>query len=444
METNKRKLPDIAQVTEVKTIDGSAPQNSDGANKKPFTSATKFNVGNNKGSFLAITGVIVAAVLLLVFVLSSKNVPRKKEAAMHKKTPTASASSPVKTSPMSAPGDTAPNTGKSTANMAVSADDVSATQNNTKEVAARQKMATQLAGNVGYNRSPYGGASGYQYGASQQSGGPSQASQNKPLNSVPAFTPPHPDASGHWKPPDYSGTSTPQVAANGYEENTDPHAAAKRYEEEVSKPSLTFVAGHTSDGPGLGSGVGGQARTPITNFGLEPGYHIAARTESVISTGSTAPPIAIIEYSYTRDGHVLIPAGSKVLGRISAANQSGMLTVDFTSMIFPDGTTVPISAVGLDRNLMPIKGIVTGRNRGKEFLVAAMAGLGEGAAMFAGGSNPTGAFSEMDMFQMQAAQNVGNAADMSIQQMMGSEHIVVTVPAGTPIYVTFTKSSEKK
>jgi hypothetical protein len=36
-----------------------------------------------------------------------------------------------------------------------------------------------------------------------------------------------------------------------------------------------------------------------------------------------------------------------------------------------------------------------------------------------------------------AAQNIGQATDMQVQQMQVSEHIIVTVPAGTQVQVTF-------
>jgi hypothetical protein len=41
---------------------------------------------------------------------------------------------------------------------------------------------------------------------------------------------------------------------------------------------------------------------------------------------------------------------------------------------------------------------------------------------------------------MRLADNIGNAGDQQIMQMMTMQHIVVSVPAGTEIYIIFEKS----
>jgi hypothetical protein len=43
--------------------------------------------------------------------------------------------------------------------------------------------------------------------------------------------------------------------------------------------------------------------------------------------------------------------------------------------------------------------------------------------------------------RMQVANNIGNAGDEQIMKMLTLEHIVVSVPAGTEIYVVFEKSA---
>ena len=43
--------------------------------------------------------------------------------------------------------------------------------------------------------------------------------------------------------------------------------------------------------------------------------------------------------------------------------------------------------------------------------------------------------------RMQVANNIGNAGDEQIMRMLTLEHIVVSVPAGTEIYLVFEKAA---
>ena len=43
--------------------------------------------------------------------------------------------------------------------------------------------------------------------------------------------------------------------------------------------------------------------------------------------------------------------------------------------------------------------------------------------------------------RMQVANNIGNAGDEQIMRMLTLEHIVVSVPAGTEIYLVFEKGA---
>ncbi|HEY2467765.1 MAG TPA: TrbI/VirB10 family protein, partial [Terracidiphilus sp.] len=175
---------------------------------------------------------------------------------------------------------------------------------------------------------------------------------------------------------------------------------------------------------------------------LAPGYHVAARLESMATTAVHAPVTAVVEYNYERDGTVLIPAGSRVVGKISQADPSGLVNITFSSIEFPGGETVPIDAVGADMSLQAIKGKVTGKQAGKSMLVRSLAGIGETAAMIVGAPSANGAVSEDDLLRMRVADNMGNASDEQIMRMMTMQHIVVSVPAGTEIYVIFEKSQQ--
>jgi hypothetical protein len=234
-----------------------------------------------------------------------------------------------------------------------------------------------------------------------------------------------PNRQGKWTPPPY-GSDTAQ------NQQTE-----KKAEDALSQPSLVFTAHEQQVAH---SGSVGQTVGP-NNLGLAPGYRVAARLESMASTAVHAPVVAVVEYNYERDGEAIIPAGARVIGKITQADPSGLMNITFSSIEFPDRSSVPIDAVGADMNLQALKGRVTGRQRGKSMLVRSLSGIGETAAMMVGAPNANSAFSEDDLLRMQVANNIGNAGDEQIMQMLTMEHIVVSVPAGTEVYVVFEKSA---
>lgn len=237
-----------------------------------------------------------------------------------------------------------------------------------------------------------------------------------------------PSGDGKWSPPAY-GSSSP-----------NDQQAAKKEDEALSKPSLVFIVHRQSRAPSL-SGV---SMKPVDNLGLAPGFHVAARLETMASTAVHAPVTAIIEYNYEREGQIIIPAGSRAVGKISQADPSGLVNITFSSIEFPGGETVSIDAVAADMSLQAIKGRVTGKKAGKSLLVRSLSGIGETAAMIVGAPNQNSAFSENDLLRMRLADNMGNAGDEQIMKMMTLEHIVVSVPAGTEIYLIFEKASTPK
>ena len=295
--------------------------------------------------------------------------------------------------------------------------------------AARKANEAQSANQAQTNPA----AKGSPYHALQSGGNPAPgAQQAKPLNLIHPFPQSAHTGNGTWQPTPYAGQTPPTTLAAPLSQEDK-----RAYSDQVTKQSVTFTLTNQSSTAGTQS-AGNEF--PIANLGLEPGYHIGARTETSASSAEiSVPVVAAIQYNYMRDGKVLIPAGSRAIGTMNQVNASGYAGLSFSSLQFPDGTTVPIAAVALDKNMMPIKGIVTGKNLAKQFLVATMAGLGEATAMVAGGSNMSGAYSESDMVKQQAALNIGNAADSQVQMLNNGQHIVVTIPAGTEINVVFVK-----
>jgi hypothetical protein len=248
----------------------------------------------------------------------------------------------------------------------------------------------------------------------------------KPLNQVGKFEEPDTTPSGQskWTPPPFSGGQSEQQAL-------------KREEDALSKPSLVFTVHNQSNG-GLRSGTQSE-RQGISNLGLAPGYHVAARLESMATTAVHAPVTAVVEYNYERDGAVLIPAGSRVVGKISQADPSGLVNITFSSIEFPGGESSAVDAIAADMSLQAVKGAVTGKQAGRNMLVRSLTGIGETAAMIVGAPSANGAVSENDLLRMRVADNIGNAGDEQIMRMMTMQHIVVSVPAGTEIYVIFEK-----
>jgi len=253
------------------------------------------------------------------------------------------------------------------------------------------------------------------------------AKGEKQLRDIPKFEEPdtNPNGAGKSTPPPYGSS------------NAIDQDVSKREQEELSKPSIVFTA-HQKVDASKGREI---ALHRVDNLGLEPGYHVAARLETMATTAVHAPVTAIIEFNYERNGQILIPAGSRVVGKITQADPSGLINITFSSIEFPGGEDVPIEAVASDMTLQAIKGTVTGKQAGKSMLVRSLSGIGQTAAMIVGAPSANSAFSENELLRMRMADNIGNASDEQIMRMMTMQHIVVSVPAGTEIYVIFSKAS---
>jgi hypothetical protein len=169
-------------------------------------------------------------------------------------------------------------------------------------------------------------------------------------------------------------------------------------------------------------------------------YAFEAMLLELLSAWTLSIPKMGIEHNYERDGEIVIPAGSRAVGKITQADPSGLVNITFSSIEFAGGDMVPIEAVAADTSLEAIKGKVTGKQSGKSLMVRSLSGIGETAAMIVGAPSGNSAFSENDMLRMRLADNIGNAGDEQIMRMMTIEHIVVSVPAGTEIYLVFAKS----
>jgi hypothetical protein len=212
--------------------------------------------------------------------------------------------------------------------------------------------------------------------------------------------------------------------------NTVTSDGSKTEHEAIEKPSLMYVR-KVSAGPTVLQSL----NDAVPQLGLGLGTRLRARLESAASTGVRAPILAVIEYNYERDGEIIVPAGAKAVGHIRNATRSGYLDLQFDSLLMPDGASVPIEAAATDLDLRPLKGKVSGKNRGKNVLARSLSGIGQAGAMFLGQGSLSQPLSESDLMRERVSNNIGETGDEEVSQLAVNQQIVVTVSAGAPIYV---------
>jgi hypothetical protein len=251
--------------------------------------------------------------------------------------------------------------------------------------------------------------------------GPSNAPGT--LGSIPPFGPDQPG----WQAPPYQAGAAP-VGIDGAD-------LGKAEREAMEKSSLVYVRTVSAAQTESQSRDGTNLMTPEIGFGLSTGTRLRARLESAASTAVRAPVLAVIEYTYEREGQIIVPAGAKAVGRIQEADRSGYVRVQFESLMMPDGATVPIQAVATDRDMRPLKGNVEGKNTGKNVLVRSLSGIGEAGTLLLGRRSLGQPLSESDLMRERVSNNIGEASDEEISRMAITSRIVVTVSANTPIYV---------
>jgi hypothetical protein len=250
--------------------------------------------------------------------------------------------------------------------------------------------------------------------------GPSNAPGS--LGSIPPFGPDQPG----WQAPPYQGAAPTGI------DGTD---LGKAEREAMEKSSLIYVRNVSANGVNLQTRERMGTETPEIGLGLSTGTRLRARLESAASTAVRAPVLAVVEYTYERDGQILVPAGAKAVGRIQEADRSGYVRIQFESLMMPDGATVPIQAVATDLDMRPLKGKVEGKNTGKNVLVRSLSGIGQVGALFLGQSSLNQPLSESDLMRERLSNDIGEASDEEISRMAITSRVVVTVSADTPIYV---------
>ena len=234
------------------------------------------------------------------------------------------------------------------------------------------------------------------------------------LGSIPPF-------GDKWQAPPYQAGPTADATDVG-----------KAEREALEKPSLIYVR-KVSAGP-AGPQTANEAMAE-PGLGLATGTRLRARLDSAASTAVRAPVLAVIEYNYEQGGEIIVPAGAKAVGRIREANRSGYVDLQFDSLLMPDGSSVPIEAAATGLDLRPLKGKVEGKNTGKNVLVRSLSGIGQAGSLFLGQGSLNQPLSESDLMRERAASNIGETGDEEMSRLAVNQQVVVTVPAGIPIYV---------
>jgi hypothetical protein len=173
---------------------------------------------------------------------------------------------------------------------------------------------------------------------------------------------------------------------------------------------------------------------------------LIARLESPVSTAlKNTPAVAAIEYNYTRDGEIVIPAGSKAFGKLSSANEHGFVELVFDTIELPDGTPQKIDGFGESLTYQPIKGTVTGRNIGLQFLVQSLTGVGSIAAATVGARSGTGindSLSNNAILRERLSENIATAGQNQMSSLAYRQNIVVTVPGNTRFYLVLNRNEK--
>ena len=210
---------------------------------------------------------------------------------------------------------------------------------------------------------------------------------------------------------------------------------------ELKKPSLVFV--RAAQDVKATVSVLHDAPTGVAQL-LPAGTRMMARLEAPVSSAVPAPVIAVIEYSYEHDGEIVLPAGTRVFGKLSHVTPSGFVGFQFDRIETPDGSLQRIDATAMDLKFGPLKGNVSGRNRGKNFLVRSLTGIGTVAAYMVGDQGTTGfngPISENSLLRERLASNIGIAGQDEINILSANQTLVVTVPGNTRFYIVVEKGN---
>ncbi len=220
-----------------------------------------------------------------------------------------------------------------------------------------------------------------------------------------------------------------------------PSSSIQPTSDDLRKPSLVFVRSVQNEvGSNARSASAVAEENPVT-VNLPTGTRLIARLQSVVSSAVRTPVVAAIEYNYERDGGIVVPAGAQVLGSLQQADRSGYVVIRFDTIQMPDGSTEKIDATAMSLNFGPLKGVVSGKRTGTNFLVRTFTGVGQAASYLVGSNGLNTPLSQGDLLRDQIATNIGIAGSQQFNSLAFNQNIVVSVPGNTRFYVVIEKGT---
>ncbi len=246
---------------------------------------------------------------------------------------------------------------------------------------------------------------------------------NSALSSVPSFS----DTQQRWEEPRPYGEAPVAAAAQTQQQNG------------LKEPSLVFVRSQTQSQAGELAKRTADDDAPF--LAVTPGFRILAKLQTEISSADPTQVVAVVQYTYAIGDHEVVPAGALISGHLQQADRSGYVHVKFDEISVLDKPAERIDATGKALDMGPIKGVVTGKNTGKNLFVKSVSGIGSTLATVLG-TNTGSALSEDDLIRQRLAENIGTAGDSELLNMALNSHEVVSVAAGTMIYIVFNKHDE--
>ena len=219
-------------------------------------------------------------------------------------------------------------------------------------------------------------------------------------------------------------------------------SSAHSASDDLRKPSLVFVRSVQSNGASSSTRPASAAveQSPIT-LNLPAGTRLVARLQSVVNSAIKTPVVAAIEYNYERDGEIVIPAGALVLGSLQQADRSGYVAIRFDTIQMPDGSTEKIDATAMSLTFGPLKGVVSGKRSGTNFLVRTFTGLGQAATYLVGSNGLNAPLSESAFLRDRIATNIGIAGDQELNNLTFNQNVVVSLPGNTRFYIVVGKGT---
>lgn len=180
--------------------------------------------------------------------------------------------------------------------------------------------------------------------------------------------------------------------------------------------------------------------SPMT-LELPAGTRLMARLQAVVSSAVKTPVVAAIEYNYEQDGEIVVPAGAQVIGNLQQADRSGYVGIRFDTIQMPDGSMERVDANAMSLSFGPLKGVVSGKRTGTNFLIRAFTGIGQAASYLVGSNGLNAPLSQGALLRDQIATNVGIAGDQQLNSLAFNQNIVVSVPGNTRFYVVIEKGA---